>query len=118
MQRPALTLLAVLAAVPTFTACIIHADSHTRVSGHHVGEETLRQIEPGKKQDYVLVLLGEPSVRTALADGVEIWRWTATEKRTSSGSLIFVFDSDQSHESTRSAYVEFKDGVVTKAWRD
>lgn len=118
MNHRILSLALAILASTTQSSCILNANSRTKVTGRYVSAETLRQIEPGKTQEYVIALLGDPTTRTKLADGVEIWKWQYTENRSSSGSFIFVFDSSESRETTNATYVEFKDVLVTKAWRD
>ncbi len=110
--------LAALAAACLFPACIINVDSHSERSGRYVSASTLQQIEPGRTQAYVLALLGEPTSRTKLEGGTEIWKWAYTETKRSEGSLIFVFSGDDTERIEGAAYVEFQDGVVRKTWQD
>jgi outer membrane protein assembly factor BamE (lipoprotein component of BamABCDE complex) len=110
---PATALLALASA-----GCIIKADSHVHRSGCDISRETLGQIEPGKKQDFVLALLGEPSTKTTLEGETEIWKWRYSEKRVRSGSLFLVFDSDTTSEREGSTFVQFEKGLVVKAWQD
>ena len=110
-----------LAALPLLLAlsgCIVHADSRVHRSGRVVGPQTVAQIVPGKRKDFVVALLGEPTSTTPLAGGTEIWKWEFSEKRVRSGSLLFVFDSDETTERSGATYVEFEDDVVLKAWQD
>ena len=100
------------------SACIINVDSHSERSGRYVSSTTLQQIEPGRGQDYVLALLGEPSSRSKLDGGTEIWKWTYSETKHSEGHLIFVFSGDDTKHVEGATYVEFKDGIVQKTWQD
>ncbi len=102
------------------SSCIINANSHTTRSGRFVSAETLAQIQPGKSKEYVATVLGEPSSKNELSDGTgtEIWKWTWREKRSSSGAVFLIIDSDHSTEEERSTYVEFLNGVVSKSWQD
>lgn len=113
--------LAVAAALATgtlLTGCVIGSSSHTDVSGNYIGNETLAQIQPGKDQAYVLALVGDPSDKTVLTNGTEIWKWRYTEQKKSSGSVIFLLSAESNTNDVKTTYVEFKDGVVVKAWRD
>jgi len=112
------TTAAALVAAFLFPACIINVDSHSERSGRYVSASTLQQVEPGRTQSYVLALLGEPTSRTKIDDGTEIWKWAYTETKRSEGSLIFVFSGDDTERIEGAAYVEFKDGVVQKTWQD
>ena len=117
MPLPAskLALAALLLLLP---GCIVNADSHVHRSGRVVGPQTVAQIVPGKRKDFVVALLGEPTSTTPLAGGTEIWKWEFSEKRVRSGSLLFVFDSDETTERNGATYVEFENDVVLKAWQD
>lgn len=100
------------------TSCLISVDSHTQHTGRRISEQTLSQIEPGRKDDYVVAVLGEPTRKTKLAEGNEIWKWEYREKRVQSGTLIFVFSKDETTVTEGAVYVELKDGVVVRTWRD
>lgn len=117
-MNASLATAAALAAACLFPACIINVDSHSERSGRYVSASTLQQVEPGRTQDYVLALLGEPTSRTKLEGGTEIWKWAYTETKRSEGSLIFVFSGDDTERIEGAAYVEFQDGVVRKTWQD
>lgn len=99
-------------------ACIVNVDSHRERSGRYVSSATLAQVEPGRSQDYVVALLGEPNTRTKIDGGTEIWKWTYTETKRSEGSLIFVFSGDETERIEGATYVEFENGVVRKTWQD
>jgi outer membrane protein assembly factor BamE (lipoprotein component of BamABCDE complex) len=109
-----------LALVPLglLSGCIIHADSHTERTGRFVSSETLRQIEPGRSQEYVLALLGEPTTRQRVDGTTEIWKWEYSETRRSEGTLIFVFSGNDSSRVQGATFVEFENGIVRKSWRD
>jgi len=107
-----------LAAPCVLTGCLIGSKQRTHVTGRYVGPDTLAQIQPGKSAEYVTALLGDPSEKVSIDGGVEIWKWSYTERRDSSGSLIFVFSADSQTETQRTTYVELEDDVVVKAWRD
>jgi outer membrane protein assembly factor BamE (lipoprotein component of BamABCDE complex) len=112
------TVLAAVALVPLCQGCLIGSSNRTQVTGRDFGPETLSQIQPGKNKEYVIALLGEPTDKSHLDDGTDIWKWRYTESRNSSGSVIFLVASDSKTETSRTTYVEFFDGRVVKAWRD
>lgn len=111
------TLLIPLLALP-LGACIINVDSHEERHGRMVGPTTLEQIEPGKNQDYVLALLGEPTSRAHADGGTEIWKWEYSVRKTREGTLLFVFADESSTTAKGATYVELKDGVVVRRWQD
>jgi outer membrane protein assembly factor BamE (lipoprotein component of BamABCDE complex) len=111
-------LLSLLLLAPLVPACIINANSHTTQSGKFVSPDTVQRLEPGKGADYVTALLGEPSSKQALSDGTEIWKWSYRERKTSSGAVFLIVDSDQTTEVERATYVELKDSKVVRAWQD
>ena len=113
-----ITFVAASLACTTLGGCLIGSSSHTDSSGHLIGADTLAQIQPGKDTAYVLALIGDPTDKTLLDGGTEIWKWRYTERKNSSGSVIFLLSAENKTESTKITYVEFKDGIVVKAWRD
>lgn len=98
-------------------ACIIHVDSKVHRTGRTVGEETLRQVEPGRDESFVLALLGEPTRRIPV-DGGELWKWESTETHTKEGGLIFVFSSERTDTTVSAVWVELRAGKVVRQWRD
>jgi len=100
------------------SSCIINTGSHTKRTGSYISQQTFEQVAPGKKKEFVVAVLGEPSTKTSLSDGTEIWKWMFRQKETRSGSFLFVFSGDDTTETETSTYVLFKDDVVTQAWRD
>lgn len=98
--------------------CVINTGSHRETSGRYIGEQTFEQVSPGKSKEFVLAVLGEPSSKTPLSDGTEIWKWIYKQKNKSSGSVLFVFNGDSTTETETSTFVQFKDDVVSQAWRD
>ena len=116
-RRAALLLLA-LAPALLLPGCLIGRNSKTEVHGTYVGPETIAQIEPGKSASYVVALLGEPSSKTRLDDGGELWKWSYVERKESRGSVLFIFGSNSKHETHNTAFVEFANGAVKRAWRD
>ncbi len=111
-------LLAAVLPIAALSGCLIGGHSKTEVTGTKVGAETIAQIQPGKSKTYVLALLGEPTVKLDVGNNNELWKWSYTEHRTSSGSLLFIFGSTSEKESTSICYVEFTHEIVTRAWRD
>ncbi len=120
LARPtaiALSSLAV-AACCTLSACIVNVDKTTERSGRYVSAATLEQIVPGRSQEYVRALLGEPSSKSVVDGSTEIWKWTYSETKRSGGRLIFVYSGDSTESSEGTTYVEFQEGVVHKTWQD
>jgi outer membrane protein assembly factor BamE (lipoprotein component of BamABCDE complex) len=98
--------------------CSVGVQSHTETTGTYIGQETLAQITPGKTKEYVLAVLGNPAVKKPAGDNTEIWEWSYTEKKITSGDLPFVVGSASSTDYTHTVYVEFDNGVVGKKWSD
>lgn len=98
--------------------CLISSRSDEQMTGTQVSSATFNQIVPGETtRAWVLGALGEPTTRTTLDDGGELWKWSYSMRRTSRGSVLFVFGGSSATERAGSALVEMKDGVVTRAWR-
>jgi outer membrane protein assembly factor BamE (lipoprotein component of BamABCDE complex) len=109
---------AIASIVLATSSCIINTGSHTKRTGSYISQQTFEQVAPGKKKEFVVAVLGEPSTKTTLSDGTEIWKWMFRQKETRSGTVLFVFSGDDTTETETSTYVLFKDDVVTQAWRD
>jgi outer membrane protein assembly factor BamE (lipoprotein component of BamABCDE complex) len=99
--------------------CLVTSDSKVSRSGNYIPESTFDRIEPGKTTAaWVKATLGDPTSKSSLTgENAEVWKWNYTEKKTGSGTLLFVFAGHSEDEKAHAAYVEFKDGVVTKKWR-
>ena len=106
-----------LLAVCVSSGCLVSSSSKSKVSGNFVPPATFDQIEPGKTTAaWVKATLGEPSARQT-ADGIEVWKYNYTEEKDSSGAIFLIFAGSDKKERQHVAYVEIKDGVVTKKWR-
>lgn len=66
---------------------------------------------------WVQATLGEPDHKSTADDGTEIWKWSYTETRSSSGHIFLLFGGNSRRETNGHAFVEFKDGVVINKWR-
>ena len=119
IRRASLLLLCVFALL-TLPGCI-SSGSVSEFEGPSIGDRTLAQIEPGAtSQRWVRAVLGEPTERAKIDDaesGLEVWKWIRRKVVTTRGSAVLVSSRSRSEE-VRTVYVEFRDGVVTRAWRD
>jgi outer membrane protein assembly factor BamE (lipoprotein component of BamABCDE complex) len=99
------------------SGCLVSSNTQQSRSGSYVPENTFYQIKPGKTtQAWVKAVLGEPNSK-ATADDTEIWKWSYTERKESSGAIFLIFGGHDEKEQTHAAYVEFKDGVAINKWR-
>lgn len=122
LARPALaaaTLAAALAAAAMTGGCsVIESDNHVSYTGNYVPTDSFSRIEVGRSTPaFVEATLGEPTSRTDLEDGTQIWRWDYVVRRSGEGSLLLVFDGQSSSEKRHASFVQFQDGVVVKKWR-
>src|SRR5215213_106284 len=93
--------------------CLVSSTSHQKVSGNFVSPNTFEQIEPGKTSAaWVKATLGEPSTKQAADGGVEVWKYSYTERKDSSGAVFLIFGGSNREEKQRAVFVEMKDGVV------
>ena len=113
-----LPLLGVLVLVSCLPGCVIDTSSRSENSGRRVGRETLDQLQPGRSQEFVLALLGDPNTRSSAGEKTEIWKWEYRSREHHDGSLIFVLDSHKTTEVRSTTYVLFEDGKLAKAWQD
>ena len=119
-MNPARRAALALALLPTvaLSGCLVGRQTKTEVQGTYVGPDTIAQITPGKSEAYVVALLGTPSSKTDVGNGNWLWKWHYVERKTSSGSVLFVFGGSSEHETQSTSYVEFREGQVVHAWRD
>lgn len=101
------------------TGCLVRSSSRTEYSGRFIGRETAKQIEPGKsKQDFVLAVLGEPTSKTPVSDGSEVWKWEYRKKEHSRGKVFLLVNADDHSETQGATYVVMRDCTVEKVWQD
>ena len=101
------------------SGCLIHSHSRTEYSGKYIGSATFDRIEEGKStSEFVLATLGEPTRRSPLSDGTEVWKWEYRRTQESSGSVFLLYGGSGHSENEGAAFVTVKDGVVARKWRD
>jgi outer membrane protein assembly factor BamE (lipoprotein component of BamABCDE complex) len=99
--------------------CLVSSSSNTTISGHDVSPKMMAQIEPGKtRKDFVLATLGEPTTKTPLEDGSEVWKYEYRKKSHSSGAVFLLLNHDNYTEKDGAVYIILRDGLVEKTWRD
>lgn len=114
-----LLLTAVLAANLPLGGCIIGSHSDVKTTGSYIGPQSFTQIEPGTTTgEWVLATFGEPTSRSSLSDGTEVWKWTYSRVKTGRGSLLFVYGGSDRTETQGAAFVQLRDGLVINKWRD
>jgi hypothetical protein len=99
--------------------CLVSGSSNTKVTGEYIGPSTFNEIEPGvTKLDWVQAVMGEPTSRSCLDDGTQIWKWSYHRKHSSSGGVFLLVGGSSKEETMGATYIQLKDDVVIKAWRD
>ncbi len=99
------------------TGCLVMSNNEEHRSGKYVADSTFTQIEPGKTTGtWVLATLGEPSTKTK-AEKSEVWKYDYSEVKESGNAILFIFLSKNTRQSSGTAFIEIKDGVVANAWR-
>ena len=100
------------------SSCIlIGSSTRTSFEGTEIGQETFKQVTPGKKKDFVEALFGKPTTTTDI-DGGEIWKWSHRKETRRSSGIIFLVSSKTETETQDAVYVEFHGDTVHKIWRD
>lgn len=99
--------------------CLISSRSNESFTGTKVSEATFGQIQPGvTNKQWVEATLGQPTKKSTLDDGGEVWKWSYAKVKQSSGAILFIFGGSSTTTTGGAAYIEFgPDGVVRKAWR-
>ncbi|MBK7643155.1 MAG: outer membrane protein assembly factor BamE [Planctomycetes bacterium] len=100
------------------SGCLIGANSHSEKTGRYVSHETLAQIQPGREEEFVLSLLGEPTSRSVAGETTQIWKWEYHSREKREDALILVLASEKTTEVRSTTYVLFEAGKVEKVWQD
>jgi outer membrane protein assembly factor BamE (lipoprotein component of BamABCDE complex) len=109
---------ALLGGLFSLQGCLVSTSSQQERSGNYVAETTFDQIEPGKTTDkWIIATIGQPDTKSDIGNGGELWKWSYTEVKKNDGAVFLIFAGSDKKETTRYAFVELKDGVVTKKWR-
>jgi hypothetical protein len=74
------------------------------------------KIATGQSSDFVLGLMGPPKEKIPEDGGRELWKWTYVKATTDFTGIPFLYLSGKETKVDKHSFVEFKDGVVTKAW--
>src|SRR5688572_3706591 len=106
------------AVLVALSGCLVAGSSTEHRTGKYVAESTFGQIEPGKTTAaWVQATLGEPDCKTKADGGTEVWQWRYTEHRENNTAVFLIFAGSNEKETAGTAFVEFRDGVVTNKWR-
>src|SRR2546423_1700436 len=109
----------IIVSVLPLSGCLVHSDTRRSISGHYVSSAAFSEIKPGSTTgEWVRATLGEPTNVSKLGDGTEIWKWSYTETKDGEGQVFLLFSGSDHTTTTANAFVEVKDNVVTKKWRD
>lgn len=93
-------------------ACRSASPSET---GIRLGEETLKQFQPGETtEDWLISVIGPPTSRTDRADGISVLRYSTESKST--GVLSWFGGSGT--RNTATIYFISRDGVISQFWAD
>lgn len=91
-----------------------------RYEGTNISDELLERVNPGKTTgEWVEAVLGEPSKKTPLSDGTEIWRWTY-KPVAQEVSVVSLFGGGSEKEpklASTTVYVQLRDGIVIDKWK-
>ncbi|HEY8748968.1 MAG TPA: hypothetical protein VIM11_13385 [Tepidisphaeraceae bacterium] len=101
------------------TGCLVTGDHHESVTGTQVSDSTFKQIQLNKtSEDWIRATLGPATSEKSLRDGGRILKYTYTERRESSGAVFLIFGGHDEKRIDHTAFIEVRDGLVTKAWRE
>lgn len=118
VRRTAVLGAAAVVVMANLGGCLI-GSSNTEVStGKEISQPTFNKIEPGvTTKQWIEATLGEPTSKSTLDDGTDVWKWSYAHVKSSRGTVLFLFGGSSTKTTSGSAYVEMKDGLVTRAWR-
>ena len=99
--------------------CLVATSSNETHNGKYISPSSWDQIQPGKtSQDWVTATLGDPTTKTRIDSDGEVWKYSYKIHKDSSGAVFLIFAGSSSQDIDGSAFIEFKDHVVTRRWRD
>lgn len=99
------------------SGCLISGNTTQTTSGTKVAPSTFAQIQVGKTTaGWVAATLGDPTSKSN-AGGDEVWKYTYTQKTDNSGAVFLIFGGHNSSETTSTAFIEIRDGVVINKWQ-
>lgn len=106
-----------------FLGCASIVSHNSRTTYGHSrsapGYDTLRQIHPGETtKEWILQTLGRPTSEKRLDDGAEILRYEYTSKTRNKFGCLFLINIDHSTVTEDNIYIEVRDGIVVRYWRD
>jgi outer membrane protein assembly factor BamE (lipoprotein component of BamABCDE complex) len=116
--RRALMIGAVTVATFSNLGCLVGANSTTHREGNYVSQSTLNNIEPGKtSKAWIVATLGQPTTKTVLEPGHELWKYSYKETKESGGFVFLLYAGGDTKTSDGSVFVEIQNDTVTKSWR-
>ena len=97
--------------------CLVTSNTEEKRSGNYISDSTFDEIKPNETTvAWVESMLGEPTSINK-DDGTETWKYAYSLRKESSGAVFLIFGGSSANEVEHMAFVQFKNGVVTKAWR-
>jgi outer membrane protein assembly factor BamE (lipoprotein component of BamABCDE complex) len=100
------------------TGCFVTNSSNTNIAGKTVPDDLFTQIHAGQSREFVVDLIGEPFKKATEDNGREVWRWNYIETKTAERTFMIFYVAVDRTNTTQTVVVAFKDGIVTKAWRE
>ncbi|MCC6322330.1 MAG: hypothetical protein IT438_12945 [Phycisphaerales bacterium] len=108
-----------LACSAGLTGCLVSSHNSTKIEGAYVSPATYDEVQPGTTTaEWITAAFGQPSVKTPLASGDELWKWTYTKTKSGQGSVLFVFGGSDVTETVGHVNIQVRDGIVVHKWRD
>lgn len=106
--------LVCLGALTLLTAChVVDRGRYSSSTGKQLSGREVNSITIGQTTgDELIQWFGAPSSRSDRPDGTSTWKWCESRTETSSGHVLFLWDRDSSHTTTRCTSVELRSGVV------
>jgi outer membrane protein assembly factor BamE (lipoprotein component of BamABCDE complex) len=114
-----LILAAAAASLVAVPGCLVHSSKHQSITGAYVASNDARHVVVGRSTaNEVEARLGTPSSVVTEDDGTEIWNWKWTKQQRKSGSVFLLASGHKEETTNESLYVQFRDGVALRKWRD
>jgi len=85
--------------------------------GYYISDDLYERVKPNDAMDWVTALWGEPTTKSALADGTEVWKWVYREQGFNSSIVQMTKSKDAPTLPQALTFLRVRDNVVIDKWR-
>lgn len=116
-MRTTISLILLGCIVLALPSCLFGRSSKTEFHGKYVSEQKMEQLKAGASRSEALELFGEPSGKSEVHDGDDLWSWRYQKETKETGAVFLLFGSSKETTHHGTVYVRFRGGKATRVWR-